>query len=421
MVAHPMKLLVFAHVPPPHHGQSYMVKLMLERFGGDTRKRSSASPPPPEGGIECYHVDSRYSDDLEDIGSFRVVKAWLVVRYCVAALWCRFRYGVEAFYYVPAPGKRAALYRDWIVMALCRPFFRHFVYHWHAGGLGDWLEEGGGTWWERWLTHRLLAKASLSIALSIPGMRDALWFRTQRVETVANGIPDPCPDFDKVLLPKRQERLAARTAATEAPANTEPHLVKLLYLAHCTRSKGLFDTLEAVAVAIAELKRRGTPIALHLSVAGAFFIEEEEREFNARIAEPDLRDVVVYLGFVTGEAKDRLLRESDFLCFPTFYEAEAQPVNLIEGMAFGLPAVTTRWRGIPDLLPSDYQGLVPTHAPASVATALLQLFEHDYAESLRQHFVANYTAERHAEALQKAILRLDDPGLAQTPPLSAPC
>ena len=35
-----MKLLVFAHTPPPHHGQSYMVQLMLEGFGGDRRKAS---------------------------------------------------------------------------------------------------------------------------------------------------------------------------------------------------------------------------------------------------------------------------------------------------------------------------------------------------------------------------------------------
>ncbi len=34
-----MKLLVFAHTPPPHHGQSYMVKLMLDGFGGDVRRR----------------------------------------------------------------------------------------------------------------------------------------------------------------------------------------------------------------------------------------------------------------------------------------------------------------------------------------------------------------------------------------------
>src|SRR5712671_6997716 len=35
-----MKLLVFAHTPPPHHGQSYMVKLMLDGFGGDQRQKS---------------------------------------------------------------------------------------------------------------------------------------------------------------------------------------------------------------------------------------------------------------------------------------------------------------------------------------------------------------------------------------------
>ena len=30
-----MKLLIFAHTPPPHHGQSYMVQLMLAGFGGN--------------------------------------------------------------------------------------------------------------------------------------------------------------------------------------------------------------------------------------------------------------------------------------------------------------------------------------------------------------------------------------------------
>src|SRR5277367_6153920 len=49
-----MKLVVFAHTPPPHRGQSYMVQLMLEGFGGDARKKKSAAPHPL--GIECYHV-----------------------------------------------------------------------------------------------------------------------------------------------------------------------------------------------------------------------------------------------------------------------------------------------------------------------------------------------------------------------------
>src|ERR1043166_5553748 len=134
----PMKLLVFAHTPPPHHGQSYAVQLMLEGFGGDRRKRKR--PRTNESGIECYHVNARFSKTLEDIGEFQPLKLLLILYYCSQAIWCRFRYGVTNFYYVPAPGKSVALYRDWLVMFLCRPFFKHIILHWHAAGLARWLE-----------------------------------------------------------------------------------------------------------------------------------------------------------------------------------------------------------------------------------------------------------------------------------------
>src|SRR6266852_1903980 len=132
-----MKLLVFAHTPPPHHGQSYMVQLMLQGLGGDRRK-PRASAPPPE--ICCYHVNARLSQKLEDIGDFRIGKFILLLGYCLEALWCRARYGVSNFCYIPAPGKRSALYRDWVVMLICRPFFKQIVLHWHAAGLAKWLE-----------------------------------------------------------------------------------------------------------------------------------------------------------------------------------------------------------------------------------------------------------------------------------------
>jgi hypothetical protein len=47
------KILVFAHVPPPHHGQSVMVQIMLEGLRADPR-------------FGVHHVDAWVSDDLED-------------------------------------------------------------------------------------------------------------------------------------------------------------------------------------------------------------------------------------------------------------------------------------------------------------------------------------------------------------------
>ena len=116
-----MKLVVFAHTPPPFHGQSYMVRLMLESFGGDQRRKDLNRPAPVTPGIECYHVNARVSKNLEDVGGARVGKLVLLLGHCAQAVWCRFRYGARTLYYVPAPGKSFALYRDWLVMGACRP------------------------------------------------------------------------------------------------------------------------------------------------------------------------------------------------------------------------------------------------------------------------------------------------------------
>ena len=109
-VGRKLKILVFAHVPPPHHGQSVMVEIMLEGLQVDPR-------------FEVYHVDARVSDDLEDVGSFRPRKFWRLFKCIWQAWWIRMRHGPMAFYYVPAPAKRSAIMRDWVVMALCRPWF----------------------------------------------------------------------------------------------------------------------------------------------------------------------------------------------------------------------------------------------------------------------------------------------------------
>lgn len=399
-----MKLLVFAHTPPPHHGQSYMVKLMLDALGGDRRKNPGTQPGP----VECYHVNARVSSGMEDIGEIRWGKLLLVLRYCLEAIWCRFRYGLHCFYYVPAPGKRAALYRDWLVMGLCRPFFSRVIYHWHAVGLGDWLAREG-TWIERWITHRLLGSPALSISLAIASMRDSLWFRAGAVGIVPNGIPDPCPGFEREVLPRRLARSAARRRLLERdaePAGDEVETFRVLYLAHCTREKGVFDTLDAVALANAALLRQRRPIRVHLSVAGGFFSAEEEAQFRRRIAEPDLQGAVPavdYIGFVSGEAKAALFRDSDCYCFPTFYPAEGQPVSLLEAMAYGLPTITTRWRAIPEMMPPDYAGLVAPGAPEEIAAKLCAFCASEPGTELRARFCAQFTEQRHVEMMARAL------------------
>src|SRR5207247_217623 len=202
-----MKLLVFAHTPPPHHVQSYMVQLMLAGFGGDRRNRrrrhrddsgdapaAAAVDKAEPHGIDCYHVNARLSQKLEDIGDLRIGKFILLVGYCAQAIWCRFRYGVRNFYYIPAPGKRSALYRDWMVMLICRPFFKRIILHWHAAGLAKWLETVVQMR-SRSVTYHFMKQVDLSIVLSRYNRADAEKLVSQDIKVVSNGIPDPCADF----------------------------------------------------------------------------------------------------------------------------------------------------------------------------------------------------------------------------------
>src|ERR1035437_7296660 len=297
-----MKLLVFAHTPPPHHGQSYMVQLMLAGFGGDRRSRhrqatqGGAGPP---YGIECYHVNARLSRKLEDIGDLRLGKLALLVGYCLQAIWCRFRYGVQTIYYIPAPGKRSALYRDWLVMLLCRPFFKRVILHWHVAGLAKWLETVVSMR-SRSLTYRLMKRVDLSIVLSKYNRADAEKLFSREIRVVSNGIPDPCPQFEREVLPRRRARFAARrkllsgetlTVAEAQNAGGEPDVIKVLYLAHCTREKGLFDTLTAVALANQRLSKRQAPVSLRLLVTGGFVTAHEKAEFEQRLAQPGMADM----------------------------------------------------------------------------------------------------------------------------------
>jgi glycosyltransferase involved in cell wall biosynthesis len=315
-------------------------------------------------------------------------------------------------------------------MLLCRPFFRRTIFHWHAAGLAEWLESRAKPW-ERWLSRRLLGQAHLSVVLSQFNRRDAELLAARACKIVPNGIPDPCPDFDKVILPRRQARLEARrrilageipTKAEREAAGGDPQLFHVLFLSLCTREKGLFDALDAVALLNQKLAAGDTGVRVKLEVAGEFHTEADRAEFAERIARPDLHlpwinhpasnetasptggfSAVEYCGFVSGPAKQRLFGRTDAFCFPTYYQAESFGIVLVEAMAFGVPIVTTRWRAVPELFPATYPGLVEPRRPDKVA-AVLETFLQGYdGTSLRSRFLENYTLKQYLDGLAEAF------------------
>lgn len=379
-----MKLLVFAHVPPPLHGQSQMVKYLVDGFRQDAR-----------WGIEVVHIDARLSTGIEDVGSARGGKVPLLLGHCVRALRARFRFGTRVWYLVPSPPKRSSLYRDWITLVLLRPWCGKRVVHWHAVGLGAWLErEARG--WERWITRRLLGGADLAIVLSEFNRPDAMKLNPRRTCVVANGVPDPCPDFEAGVGARRRERWER--------LRREGGTIEVLFLAHCAEDKGVFDALEALALCAGKPGRR---FDWRLTVAGSFVTATDEARFRNRISQPDLAGRVRYAGFVSGVEKDRCLREADVFLFPSYFANEGQPLNLIEAMAHGLLPVSTRWRGIPEMLPAGYAGLVEPRDPAAAAAALEEVSGAGDPGVFRRCYVDRYSMRAHLEALAGALRTME--------------
>ena len=402
-----------------------MVGQAVKALGGDARTkriRQSASAKIPtdsastsDAGFECYHVDARLSENHQQIGLPSLRKVFRLLRYCLEAIWCRFRYGVRNLYFVPAHAARSSMARDWMALAICRPFFRTLTYHWQAAGAGTWLDTVASSW-ERRLARAIMGRPNLSIVLLRHNQNDAVAFGSKRVEIIPNGIPDPCPNFDQEIAPRRRRRALARSKLLggkalgieeHRDAGGDPQIFRVLFLSLCCAEKGLFDTIEAVVQA--NQQAGGLPVRFELVVAGNFMHPAERTEFETRLRQSDLNQnvpVVKYIGFVSGEEKRRVFETSDCFCLPTFYTAESFGVVLIEAMAFGLPVITTRWRGLHELLPSGYPGLVNLQSPGEIAARLLALLREDYDDSLREWFLAHYTDAMFSQKLRIALANL---------------
>lgn len=363
-----MKLLVLAQIPPPVHGQSLSVQTLVEGL--------HATAPD----IEVFHVNLALSRDTTDIGKKRLGKVFALLSACLRALRLRARHGAMTLYYIPAPGKRAALYRDWMVMFLCRPFFNKLVLHWHAAGLGEWLTTRA-TAPERWLTHLFLGRAALAIILARELPDDARAFAPRRLCVVANGVDIGAPPT-----------LRAHTAP----------VCRLLFISACSRGKGLWAILDALEILQSEM-----PGVFHFTAAGPFENAADQRDFEARVSGEKLRVCVRYVGEVDAARKHALYAEADLFVFPTYYAHEAQPLVLIEALAHDLPIVTTRWRAIPGMFPAGCEHvrlIAPDATPAQLASAIAALQASGPAGGeMHAHYEKNFTRAAHLAALENAL------------------
>ncbi len=395
-----VKVVVFAHTPPPYHGQSIMVKSMLDALANGADCAGHARTR-----LTIFHVNARLASSSKDIGAISFLKGLRLLGYCFQALFFRFFHGAKILYYIPAPAKFSAIARDWVVMIVVRPFFEKLIFQHRAIGLGLWMESPACSLMERLakkITMVLMRKPDLSMVLTAYGTNDAAAFKPKRTIIVPNGKKDPCPDYQEHIAPERDSRLFERNKIFDGSGQYDKSskrlCYRLLFMGLCCRTKGLLDAVLVAGACRDELDKLGVPLSIRLTVAGDFSSRSEREEFDLLVRtlsmNTDGSPVVDYVGFLDEKQKNIFLREHDQLIFPTFYEGEAMPGVILEAMAYGLDVVTTNWREVNMLLPKESHHNIDPGDIMGLTKQILGFMRKTASIENRSHFLKCYSYEQ---------------------------
>lgn len=136
----------------------------------------------------------------------------------------------------------------------------------------------------------------------------------------------------------------------------------IVFLGRLSNAKGVDDLLHAF-----KLVKIACPEAV-LFIAGDGDVEN----YKIIASDLDLSNSVIFLGWISGSEKIRVLESADVYCLPSYNEGF--PMGVIEAMSIGIPVVSTFAGGIPDAITNGVDGLlVDAGDRDSLASALINI------------------------------------------------
>ena len=221
---------------------------------------------------------------------------------------------------------QGSFYRKYLFFLLAKYVFRKkVVYHIH-GAMYHLFYEGASPFVQKRIQHFINTTDCL-IVLSD-------WWREY---------------FESTFQPRMIRIIPNIVRATNdhAIARQSSAPVKFLFLGRIGERKGVYDLLEV-------LQRNSE------SLAGRYMLDlggdGETKKLQALIRQYHLEEQVNFLGFVTGDHKEELLRAADVYILPSYNEG--LPISILEAMSFGLPIISTKVGGIPEVVHHHQNGLL---------------------------------------------------------------
>ncbi|HXC60427.1 MAG TPA: glycosyltransferase family 4 protein, partial [Steroidobacteraceae bacterium] len=259
------------------------------------------------------------------------------------ALWKAIRRYRPAVVHLNSSLNRDAFWRDMIYVMVARLGGAKALYQVHGGSLSKFL---GTSRLREGVLRRLLLLPSVVVVLSereLAAQRALV--PKQNIKLIPNAI-DTAP---YLRLPLRQYSAASS--------------LELIYLGRLTREKGLYELLQALAIA----RSQGAHARLCIVGSGV-----ELARLKHSVERLQLSSAVTFAGAAFGVAKLDLLSRADVLALPSY--SEGLPYALLEGMAAGKTVLVTPVGAIPDVVTAEQHGvLVPPRDVTALASAIVHL------------------------------------------------
>lgn len=320
MMSERRRILFLAPLPPPVHGSAVV---------SDCIRRS----PVIGGRFDCDFVNLSTSRANSEVGGKGIRKfgRFLSAYFKTLARLVAYRYDL-CYIALTCYGK--GFLKDAPFALLCKTFGRRLVIHQHNKGMASYADKPLYRTLYKWVYS-----GSRVILLS--------WNLYPDIESVVSrGHVSVCPNgIEDVPL----------------PAKTAGDVPEILFMSNLMESKGPLVLLDACM----NLKSNGIPF--HCTLAGDETLEISRCRMLSEIESRGLSGEVRYAGPCYGAEKEALLSSAGIFVHPS--SNDCFPLVILEAMRSGIPVVSTREGGIPDMVRDGVDGILCSCASADELAA----------------------------------------------------
>lgn len=345
------RILFILHIPPPVHGAAMVGQYLLDSVL-------------IHNSFNCRFINLSTSKDLKVIGKSSLIKLIILIKLIFHVIKEIFLFKPDLFYMTPT-AKGSGFYKDFLIILILKLTGVKMLFHFHNKGVASRQHRFIDN-----ILYKLVFNKSFCILLSPLLYFDIQkYIPPQRVCFCSNGIPD-C-DY-------------------HSTGKKENEIRQILFLSNMMKEKGVYTLLEACKI----LYNKG--VSFITWFIGSW-LDINENDFTAFVLFNNLQENVFYGGAKYGDEKSLYFKRADVFVFPTYYNNEVFPLVILEAMQYGLPVISTREGGIPDIVEDGGTGfLINKNDPKDLADKIELLINNSLLRKQmgaagKKKFQNNYT------------------------------